>query len=252
MPLEAEVSSPISSSLHDIKSATTGLNSVSAWPTQFALDNDELVATKKQKLVLPLPDRDSNFMEPSPFFAGVSITHKPLAPSSSHVDPLDTHPPPVHYASFPSYQYRHLPPGVGELIGTLEPSKLYQDPWYSVQADTPGRPREYAGLVYELKGGNGLDTLDDWEGSFCVPSTFGQVTLESEHGWEYGGLPPSSRAVQTWLEKQLKEARLSPCKPILRSQVCHSSCGGMHRYSTYADSRPDSTLPRIQSHTSQA
>lgn len=62
-----------------------------------------------------------------------------------------------------SFEYVHAPPRLTELISTLElysiPAKIYQVPYYSIESDAPERPREYAGLVYDLRGGVGISYL---------------------------------------------------------------------------------------------
>ncbi|KAJ4499668.1 hypothetical protein C8R41DRAFT_33836 [Lentinula lateritia] len=108
-----------------------------------------------------------------------------------------------------TYLYSNPPPTTSHLLFTLEDfglkSRIYRAPYYSNEKDAPPRPREYAGLVYNLKGGEGIALLDDWVSEFGSqePSndtfhTFLQDDL-SVGGWEYAGVPPSVREVRTWL-----------------------------------------------------
>lgn len=106
-----------------------------------------------------------------------------------------------------SYVYTLKPPTSLELTASTDqydiPSKIYQVPYYSLESDAPERPREYAGLVYELKGGTGMANLQEWA---SVGGEDGlEVDLKKGHldiyGWEYAGLPPGLREVRKWLEK---------------------------------------------------
>ncbi|KAI9569796.1 hypothetical protein HD554DRAFT_2087438 [Boletus coccyginus] len=109
------------------------------------------------------------------------------------------------------FVYAPPPPSTSELLSTLEhfglPRRIYRDPFYSKKADVPDGPREYAGLVYRLKG-RGLDTLEEWQASENhVPSSSKASAPCS--GWEYASTPPSVRQVKKWLE----ENPLMPNKP---------------------------------------
>ena len=124
------------------------------------------------------------------------------------------------------FVYAPPPPSTSELLSTLEqfglPQRIYRDPFYSKKADGPDGPREYAGLVYRLKGGAGLDTLEEWQASENHISSSSKVTRLSVpcSGWEYASIPPSVRQVWKWLE----ENPLKPSKPATdNSQVVHPS-----------------------------
>ena len=106
------------------------------------------------------------------------------------------------------FEYMHTPPSVSELISTLHmynmPTKIYQAPHYSIESDAPERPREYAGLVYHLKGGTGIAILDEWENEPAMPRLpwqSGKLSNRCIHGWEYAGVPPSVRQVKVWLKE---------------------------------------------------
>ncbi len=99
------------------------------------------------------------------------------------------------------------------------PSKVYQNPYYSIESDAPERPREYAGLVFHLKGGTGVSVLEDFQtGVAPEPSTSGHVLSGAGvHGWEYASLPPSVKEVRKWLMKH-KDIPTA-AKPKKSSQV---------------------------------
>lgn len=83
------------------------------------------------------------------------------------------------------------------------PNKIYTDPHYSNELDTPDHPREYAGLVYYIQGGSGISTLKEWDdGSGATRLKFSHVKLDAAgtSGWEYASLPPSVREVKRWLK----------------------------------------------------
>ncbi|KAL4267165.1 DNA polymerase [Pleurotus pulmonarius] len=133
------------------------------------------------------------------------------------------------------YAYAHPPPAKDDLLLTLAgyniPNRIYRSPYYSHFDDAPSRPREYAGLVYRLKGGNGLDTLSDWENyaglahdiGFAPGKTFDPSGIG---GWEYAGFPPNKKIVQRWL---IENPILPPPKPI----VSHSQIEGPTQLNTY-------------------
>lgn len=128
-----------------------------------------------------------------------------------------------------AYVYSIPPPTKVHVMDTLHvhdiPSKIYQDAWYSRAIDAPEAPREYAGLLYHLKGGKGLNTLEKWSigGS---QSTSGRETetnikrrrksLIPTAGWEYASSPPSPREVRRWLTTAVGQ---QPVKQDPRSQV---------------------------------
>ncbi|KAG7452885.1 DNA/RNA polymerase [Guyanagaster necrorhizus] len=101
------------------------------------------------------------------------------------------------------FEYARQPPSVSDLLASLYmhniPSKIYRPPYYSKEIDAPDRPREYAGLVYHLKGGKGIKNLPAWEpiGSEIWNSL---VEAGDAQGWEYAGHPPSVKSVRAWLK----------------------------------------------------
>lgn len=137
-----------------------------------------------------------------------------------------------------AYIYSIPPPTKVQVMDTLDtyglPSKIYQDPWYSKAIDAPDAPREYAGLLYHLKGGNGVSVLEEWsvDGSLSTLKGKGRETannlkrrrksLAPSAGWEYASSPPSPREVRRWLTTGAGQqlAKLDP-----RSQVSQHSRG---------------------------
>ncbi|KAG1783945.1 hypothetical protein EV702DRAFT_958561 [Suillus placidus] len=101
------------------------------------------------------------------------------------------------------------PPSSSELLRTIEtygvPRRVYRNPYYSKRADAPEHPREYAGLLYHLKGGEGLDTLDQWKSHGSQLHTGRNARrLKGTYlswGWEYAALPPSKTKVKKWLKE---------------------------------------------------
>ncbi|KAI9063064.1 hypothetical protein FKP32DRAFT_1593035 [Trametes sanguinea] len=108
------------------------------------------------------------------------------------------------------YIYSSAPPTSAELLESTDvvgiPSKVYRDPYYSKESDAPERPREYAGLVFHLKGGEGTATLEEWKSDVSVPATIGhppgRLVATGIRGWEYASVPPSVRQVRKWLKEQ--------------------------------------------------
>ncbi|KAJ8702610.1 DNA polymerase zeta [Pleurotus ostreatus] len=148
------------------------------------------------------------------------------------------------------YVYAHLPPTKDHLLQTLDeynvPSRIYRNPHYSHSEDAPARPREYAGLVYRLKGGDGLDTLSDWQTS---TNTIHEVDIAPGKtfdpsgigGWEYAGFPPKRKVAQRWL---LENPILPPPNPV----VSRSQIGGPTQVNTYG---LKSSLGKVDSNSSQ-
>ncbi|KAG2061849.1 hypothetical protein BDR06DRAFT_945889 [Suillus hirtellus] len=113
------------------------------------------------------------------------------------------------------------PPSSSELFRTIEtygvPRRLYRNPYYSKRADAPEHPREYAGLLYHLKGGEGLDTLDQWKSHGSQLHTGRNVRLlkgtSLSWGWEYAALPPGKTQMKRWLKE-------NPVQRTSRARMC--------------------------------
>ena len=82
---------------------------------------------------------------------------------------------------------------------------MYRNPYYSRRADAPEHPREYAGLLYHLQGGDGLDILEDWKSHDSqLHVGRNEHLLKSTYmswGWEYAALPPSRTQAKKWLKE---------------------------------------------------
>ncbi|KAI0669901.1 hypothetical protein C8Q78DRAFT_976102 [Trametes maxima] len=108
------------------------------------------------------------------------------------------------------YVYAFPPPTPSELVESTDqvgiPRKVYRDPYYSRESDAPERPREYAGLVFHLKGGVGISTLEEWKEEDADPPGAGHLPRRLNSagiwGWEYASSPPSIKQVRKWLEQQ--------------------------------------------------
>ncbi|KAF9241374.1 hypothetical protein BU15DRAFT_87282 [Melanogaster broomeanus] len=135
---------------------------------------------------------------------------------------VETTPPRASYSSLAGPQSFNYPSR--GLLSTLEafglPSRVYRDPFYSKKADVPNGPREYAGLVYHLKGGGGLDVLEEWQSSGNCPVSVTRLAPLSVRsgGWEFASSPPSVRQVRKWLDENPAECIR---KARMRSQVVH-------------------------------
>ncbi|KAG6899937.1 hypothetical protein C0993_005137 [Termitomyces sp. T159_Od127] len=125
-------------------------------------------------------------------------------------------------ASLNQYKYSLAPPSLSILRGTMDDHglhlKVYQSPYYSSLHDIPERPKEYAGLVYHIKGGHGITHLHAWvdDGN----SDAFDVLLPSSPvlcGWEYSSSPPSNKEIRRWLIEDEKATCSKNLK--LRSQV---------------------------------
>jgi len=120
------------------------------------------------------------------------------------------------------YVYSVPPPSLLDLQECLQrfglASKIYRTPYYSNDSDVSEVPKEFAGLIYRLKGGQGIATLEEWSTNGAVGS------LDVSHhpnangigGWEYAGHPPSVKEVRLSLNCEAIEKRT---KEIFRSQV---------------------------------
>ncbi|KAH9835559.1 uncharacterized protein C8Q71DRAFT_709525 [Rhodofomes roseus] len=125
------------------------------------------------------------------------------------------------------YRYALPPPSATELLSSVDehgiPSKVYTSPYYFRASDAPEKPREYAGLVFHLKGGAGLDTLEGFVSG--TPSawhaTTGRAKLDPADvtGWEYASAPPSAREVRRWLVSPQGRQHLNQARPKQPSQI---------------------------------
>ncbi|KAF9526453.1 hypothetical protein CPB83DRAFT_462528 [Crepidotus variabilis] len=116
------------------------------------------------------------------------------------------------------YVYSLPAPTLAELEYGLQaldlPNKIYQPPYYSKDADVPDVSREFAGLTFRLKGGQGVTCLEDWYTSQkpATKAAFAnkKVVLNPRGvgGWEYASVPPTCADVRRSLKvvTQTKDA----------------------------------------------
>ncbi|KAI0732391.1 hypothetical protein C8Q72DRAFT_874307 [Fomitopsis betulina] len=132
------------------------------------------------------------------------------------------------YPTIKGYRYALPPPTTPALLASVAeygiPNKIYPSPHYSKASDAPERPREYAGLVFHLKGGMGLDTLEEWAGSTLDNIGYvgkGKRRLDPTGvtGWEYASAPPSAREVRRWLQSPHGRKPVVPGRPKRPSQI---------------------------------
>ena len=121
-------------------------------PTSTVVENDQLRSVKKRRMDRPL-----------------NVTFAPSPPSSprrihfAHVtqikrDTTYAHSQLTHYTSTPAshklYEYAQKPPSVQELALTAGdhgiPDKVYQEVYYSKEADAPDHAKEYAGISFQI------------------------------------------------------------------------------------------------------
>jgi DNA polymerase zeta len=126
------------------------------------------------------------------------------------------------------YIYSVSPPSVSDLKESFESlgllNKTYQAPYYSKDADIPEMAKEYAGLTYRLKGGQGIATLTEWSNNDELGRNSAS-NLEFETagigGWEYASHPPSVLEVRRSVATI--DASSTKSKSKLQSQVGYKS-----------------------------
>ncbi|KZT65126.1 hypothetical protein DAEQUDRAFT_677323 [Daedalea quercina L-15889] len=142
--------------------------------------------------------------------------------SSAHTITLSSN------SAIKGYRYALPPPSTTTLLSSVDeygiPSKIYTSPYYSRASDAPERPREYAGLVFNLKGGTGLSTLEEWTSS--TPDSIGhggtgkrRLDPTGVTGWEYASTPPSVKEVRRWLRSPQGCKRSVQARPKQSSQI---------------------------------
>ncbi|KAM3071522.1 DNA polymerase zeta [Clarireedia jacksonii] len=136
------------------------------------------------------------------------------------------------------------PPSANSVLATLSdfnlPSVLYQDPYYSNEADVPERPREWAGREFKL-GSTTLPFLPHFDPMGISNATYDSKTIvlhdrtkEEElnqmrqqtcslRSWKFAESPPSYAEVQSWAYKESREAMsseklLATPRPVRKSR----------------------------------
>ncbi|KAF8516147.1 hypothetical protein BU17DRAFT_92979 [Hysterangium stoloniferum] len=99
--------------------------------------------------------------------------------------------------------YALSPPSTSSLLNSIPAydmvHKEYRDPYYSQSEDLPERPREYAGLVFDLTRGTGTTFLPPWASEEADNVKTELLGDEGVTGWEYAGWPPNRQRVVQWL-----------------------------------------------------
>ncbi|KAF8078614.1 hypothetical protein FPV67DRAFT_1465830 [Lyophyllum atratum] len=161
---------------------------------------------KRRKLSFSLQGEEiphgTFFSSPSPFTGPVQLPTAAVVKLLRESYAVHT----IKAINMNRYEYAVPPPSAVNLRNSLDdydvPRKIYRPPHYSLISDVPERPKEYAGLLFRLKGGEGITHLDIWDDSV-------QSTVQSEWlspllstgigGWEYASSPPSVKEVKRWL-----------------------------------------------------
>ena len=130
------------------------------------------------------------------------------------------------------YEYASKPPSVQGLVSTTDdhgiPDKVYQEVHYSREADAPDSAKEYAGVLFRIRGGTGLSALDEWDGedNNSVPGLYkrkkGPFRLPKvigTKGWEYSQCPPSRKKIRSWLLEDPMQTKAAERKGTRASQV---------------------------------
>jgi DNA polymerase zeta len=122
--------------------------------------------------------------------------------------------------------YAHLPPPADVIETTMTdfglPPVIYQDAYYSEEADVPDRPREYAGREFRLQSKT-LPYLPLFDQTGQSPASLGQkprVLLDrakerastefrkqrcGTRHWEIAAPPPSRQEVDNWLKSESRK-----------------------------------------------
>ncbi|EIN13737.1 hypothetical protein PUNSTDRAFT_117429 [Punctularia strigosozonata HHB-11173 SS5] len=179
-------------------------------------------AIKKQKFNhSPLHSQQREDAVSSDYLPPSSSIHNPFYGETKHMKELNmphnltqgSHAtPPVlsgRIARQRRYMYAPKPPSASVLLSSMAdcgiPSKLYQPPWYSREDDASDMAQEFAGLMFHVKGGHGIGTLDEWQYSSTprlpLESGISVFGLAYAQGWEYAGVPPSVKETRRWLTK---------------------------------------------------
>ncbi len=155
-------------------------------------------------------------------------TNEPLKPPSAAQSAILTRATQVFRSTFqiPGHKtiltFNRLPPKSSTVLATLRPGAIYQDPYYSNEADVPERTREYAGLEFKIEGA-GLPYLPDFDPTGQSAASFGEKPpiiwdkrkddLETQRrarrcnlrAWEIGATPPTFEEVEEWCKKPLRK-----------------------------------------------
>lgn len=171
----------------------------------------------------PLPNDAENPFITSGFSLSMPASSNESKAVSHLFDPSPSISNQISQTSGHCFVYILPPPRASDLIANIAefglPNKVYRDPYYSRESDAPERPREYAGLLFHLKGGDGLSLLEEWRNIEPFSTTKQDIPMRTLNrtgvgGWEYASSPPSVRQVRRWLleNPNSKETGLGPGK----------------------------------------
>ena len=208
-------------------------------PTSTVVENDQLRSVKKRRTDRPL----NVTFAPSPPSSPRRIRFAEVTQirgDATNIRSLLTHCTNTP-ANHKLYEYALKPPSVQELVSTTDdhgiPNKVYQEVYYSKEADAPDHAKEYAGILFRIRGGTGLSTLEDWDRGDKTPITElpkqkkGPIRLARVigiEGWEYIRAPPSRREVQDWLIENPIPTETVKRKAKWASQVNYQFLIGCH------------------------
>ncbi|KAG5651144.1 hypothetical protein H0H81_009716 [Sphagnurus paluster] len=121
------------------------------------------------------------------------------------------------------YEYSSIPPSASDLLDSMGDygilRRVYQPPYYTLICDVPVRSREYGGLLFHLKGGQGITNLENWDVS-DTPRAGAQSRkllpsiANGIGGWEYASSPPGVKEIKRWLSKEAPVSRVK-----IKSQI---------------------------------
>lgn len=113
------------------------------------------------------------------------------------------------------------------------PDKVYQEVYYSKEADAPDHAREYAGILFRIRGGTSLSALEEWDEEGKIPGLLkgkkgplGLPRVLGIEGWEYNRYPPSRREIRSWLIENPIPTATAKRKAIWASQVNYQCLNG--------------------------
>ena len=118
--------------------------------------------------------------------------------------------------------FNRLPPKAEAVLKTLQPSQIYQPPFYSNEEDLPERKKEWAGEEYKIEG-TGLPYLPDFDPTAQSADSYGErapivwnkqkdeLALQCRRRecnlrtWEIGATPPTYKAVEEWASQPVRK-----------------------------------------------
>jgi len=222
-------------------------------PTSTVVENDQLRSVKKRRTDRPL----NVTFAPSPPSSPRRIRFAEVTQIKRNTSDILSRP--THCASTPAnhklYEYGRKPPSVQGLVATADdhgiPNKVYQEVYYSKEVDAPDRAKEYAGILFRIRGGTGLSALEEWDGEDKTPipgppqrkkGPLGLPRIIGIDGWEYNRCPPSRRGVRSWLIENPIPTETARRKAMWASQV-NRQC--LYRCCTAHDSPDRRTYPNL-------